>query len=367
MTRTPGITGKSFIGFCPPRSSSGSARCGAGASKGSPTATHGRVSSDSWMPWVPWAEFRLDGPPCPAAPLAAAGGHEAPEHPPGMGTGGPGCPAPVSRLCIGLVWGGDSPAAGRGTPAAASSPGEDGDSDPPACTSDPGVLDREESSRKGPGGFTLGVPAPRSPQGGGAEGVPVPTHTMGEGWTALEGGGIPCTPPSHSNPGHSTNTTWQSLMGGSPRNKCHPTAHDTQPPPQNSTQKEGGGGGTPQAPPEHTEAQQQHTARPWLRSSGGHGGLGGTGGVSHGGVLQPKCRREKHPGAHEGKRVPLAPGTVGRQWGRGAESGKGAAGAKLGPNWSPAVPVLSRRLRVRLGALGTPHPGSRRGCEGLPP
>lgn len=53
MTRTLGITGKSFIGFCPPCSSSGSARCGVGASKGLPTAPHGHVSSDSWMPWVP--------------------------------------------------------------------------------------------------------------------------------------------------------------------------------------------------------------------------------------------------------------------------------------------------------------------------
>lgn len=68
MTQTPEITGKSFIGFCLPCSSSGSAQCGAGA-------THGHVSSDPWRPWVPWVSGKCRvggiqgwmGPPCPPA------------------------------------------------------------------------------------------------------------------------------------------------------------------------------------------------------------------------------------------------------------------------------------------------------------
>lgn len=84
-TQKPEITGKSFIGLCPPCSSSGSARCGAGASRWSPTATHGHVSSDSWRPWVSCGSGKRRvgakggirgwmGPPALLHPLGAASG-----------------------------------------------------------------------------------------------------------------------------------------------------------------------------------------------------------------------------------------------------------------------------------------------------
>lgn len=337
MTRTPEITGKSFIGFCP--------FCcvpdvGLGPAKGPPQppmatcavipgcpgqAQGGRgLKVEFRAGWAPPAHLHPRGQPEGAKPRSIprdrAGGR------PGRRPWGPTLVSPAlhSRGVRGRGRG-DSPAVGRGTPAVASSPGQGQRPPQPGGT---GIRSwcmgqRGDMAGKVLGGFTPGVPAPHSPPGS----VPVPTHPMGEGWTPLHH-------PSHSNPGHNTDTTSQSLMGAARATSVTPQHTTRSPLPKTAHRKGVGEREPPSPPPEHTEAQQKHTARPWLpwRARG------------HQGMVGCSARGKSTQGSPRGR------GDPSRLWGGsgagGAESGQGAAGAKLGPNW------------VKLGALQLPC------CEG---
>lgn len=295
-------------------------------------------------------------------------------------------------------------------------PGEDEGSISPSpgrtVASDPGAADREERIAERarvvlPLGGGGGVSSPSQPPGsgvqvGGGGGAPVPTPLhpcgwqchgeglalhMGIGWElpqGRDGGGhrlsaaVP-PPPLHLHPSY-TNTPpprrtrdrhhLAEFNWGSPSYKSHPTAHDTHPPsPKQHTEGGGRAGDPPIHPHSNTEAQQKHTARPWLRFSGRHRGAGGGPGRAGAGrgrsrglgapakMLQGKAP-ESPPGGREDPKPPppASPKAVGRQWGRGCAGwGGGAAGCSLtGAKLGPAAPTLPRVLRGR----GDLHPAT---------
>lgn len=222
MTRTPGITGKSFIGFCPPCSSLSSARCGAGASKGPPTATHGHgspgcLASTGWgaqggiRGWM--------GPPCPPASPRSSRRVQTPEHPQ-HGAGdrdgvGPGCRVPALHS---RVWGacaGGQPGRGQGdTSSGLFTWGGRGQRPPPAWRR--GALRSWCVGQRGDmTGKVLGASPwgsqPSQPPGRGVQGVsqcpPTPWGGVGLHWTPPAAGRIPCTPQPQEPPRHNTDTT----------------------------------------------------------------------------------------------------------------------------------------------------------------
>lgn len=142
--------------------------------------------------------------------------------------------------------------------------------------------------------------------------------------------GDPLHPPATATPRHSTDTTSE-FNGGQPELQVspHSTRHAA-PSPKQHTER-GWGRGNPPNPPEHTEAQQKHTARPWLRSYGGHGGGQGMAG----------CSRQNATGksTHESTRRRGEPPGCGEAVGQG---GRGC----WGPNWG--------QTGAKLGALQFP-------------
>lgn len=169
--------------------------------------------------------------------------------------------------------------------------------------------------------------------------------------------GDPLYPPATATPRHSTDTT-SGFNGGQPELQVspHSTRHAA-PSPKQHTER-GWGRGNPPNPPEHTEAQQKHTARPWLRSYGGHGGVRAWLGAPD------RMQQGKAPTSPRGEEGSLQ--AVGRQWGRGEGAAGGQTGAKLGPNWEPcssrALPLRVRGLHPAVGGgTGDPSPRWQRG------